>query len=358
MNKSFIPRSIFLILLPIGLLLVLALSPPPSSENELPGDPLSNYKQKGAHVYGIRDSTDLELLARNNIEWVTLIAWAGQDDYDSPRVRHHNGDSVLIWRTDSSFVKRIELIHAGGFKVFVKPHVWIDFASEGKWRSDIFPSSEENWELWKASYREYITRYAKIAEQGGAEMFCIGTEFSRLAVEKPMFWRELIREVREIYSGEITYAANWYHEFEEVTFWEDLDYIGVQAYFPLAGTDYPSVQEISEGWSEHLPALEAIHKKYDRKILFTELGYKCTPNSATRPWEWIEDISDRDTLYSAETQANCYKAFFNSVWDQEWLAGVHLWVLNTGYAKGFKENKLNFSPLGKPAEKVIAKGFK
>lgn len=209
------------------------------------------------------------------------------------------------------------------------------------------------------SYRDFILRYADLAEQAQAEMFCIGTEFSRLSVEKPLFWKSLIRDVRLIYSGKLTYAANWYNEFEKITFWEDLDYIGIQAYFPLAKNKYPTVKQISKGWKKHLPTIKSVYKKYQRKILFTELGYKSTADSAISPWEWMDNPYSDHKTFSAETQANCYEAFFNTVWGKEWFAGVHIWSVRSNDAESAKgRNNLDFTPLGKPAESVIAKGFR
>jgi len=319
-------------------------------------------KQKGAHLFGFRDSMNFQLLSQNNIEWVTLVPWGFQFDYDSQVMNHHNGDSLRILRRDSSWIRRIKLVRSKGFKVFVKPHVWLDEPSAGKWRSDIAPVNDENWALWKASYRDFMLRYAKIAEQTQAEMFCIGTEFSKLSVNKPTFWKEIIQEVRTIYSGKITYAANWYDEYEKITFWDDLDFIGIQAYFPLVKNKNPTVQQISKGWNKYLSHMESITKKYNRPILFTEMGYKSTADSAIKPWEWI-DYSNRETKKeSPETQANCYAAFFNTVWKKEWFAGVHIWQLRNDYESDRSERRrnrvhLDFTPQGKIAEGVIAKGF-
>ena len=315
-------------------------------------------KQRGAHVFGRGDSINFQSLHRNNIEWITLVAFSGQEDFDSPSIRHNRGDSTRIRQRNARWLKRVESAKAAGLKVFIKPHVWINNPSKGKWRSDIFPTSDENWELWKKSYREFIMHYAKIAERTNAEMFCIGTEFSRLTIEKPDYWRQLIKEVRSIYSGKITYAANWYKEFEHITFWGDLDYIGIQAYFPLVKNEYPSVQQISEGWNKHFATIEAVHRKYNRPILFTELGYKSTADSAIKPWEWIDYETDINKPVSTETQANCYEAFFNTVWEKDWFAGVHIWQLRNNYVpRPGGKSHLDFTPQGKPAEQVIAKGF-
>lgn len=314
-------------------------------------------KQKGAHVFGIMDTTDFNPFKENNIEWITLVPWGFQDHHESPEISHRGKDSLMARKYDSTWVSRISLVRNAGFKVFVKPHIWIDNTFNGKWRSDIFPTSQEHWEIWSSGYRDFILRYAGIAEKAGAELFCIGTELSRLSVEKPAFWRKLILDVREIYSGEITYAANWNKEFEAVEFWDQLDYIGIQAYFPLVKVNYPSTEQLMAGWENHIPKLEGVHKRFNRDILFTEMGYKSTANGGVRPWEWAEEPAAKANRFSAETQANSYRAFFNSVWGRDWFAGVHLWQMRTDYTLYEEALQLDFTPQGKPAEAVITRGF-
>lgn len=365
-----INRTSFTLILPIGLLFFLVLSSQWNSiagnvdclEDEGPGykawDTSVDEKQRGAHVFSRFDTANFEYLTRNNIEWVTLVSWAYQDDVDSPILRHHSGDSIQMRKTDSSWIARINLIRDSGLKVFVKPHIWISDPSDGKWRSDVFPGSTDHWEEWKNGYRDYIHRYARIAEKTNAEMFCVGTELSMLSVEKSAFWESLIQEIRSIYSGKITYAANWYDEYEHVSFWEHLDYIGIQAYFPLVKNKYPSIEQISKGWNRYLPTLESIHKRYNRKILFTEMGYKSTADSAIKPWEWLEDPSLPEKSFSLETQTNCYVAFFDKVWHRDWFAGVHIWQIRDDYREWLEMPNLDFIPMGKPAEKIIAEAFK
>lgn len=315
-------------------------------------------KQKGAHVFGIMDTTNLESISSNNIEWVTLVSWGFQDDIDSPIVTHHDRDSVYIAQHNEHWIKQIKFVRDAGFKVFFKPHLWVTYPSDGKWRSDISPSNDQNWESWMKTYRDFIMRYAKIAEASGAEMYCIGAEFSRLTIEKPLFWEDLIEEIRAIYSGKITYAANWYEEFEKIRFWDQLDYIGIQAYFPLAENNFASLEQVSNGWNIHLSKIESVYEKFDLPILFTELGYRSTANCAVKPWEWVEDTSKRDNPFSAETQANCYQAFFNVVWNKDWMAGVHIWQFRDDYLKHQDAFRMDFTPQGKLAERIIAKGFK
>lgn len=314
-------------------------------------------KQRGMHVFGKIDSTSFPPLIKNNVEWITLVPFGDQKDFDSPEVRFHHPERNTFANIDSLWSRNIRLIHQHGFKVFFKPHIWIYDPSGGKWRSDIFPSNEENWQTWEKSYRDFILLYAQIAEKNNVEMFCIGTEFTRLTIEKPDFWKSIIQEVRKVYSGKITYAANWFEEFEKITFWDELDYIGVQAYFPLVKNKNPTTAQIEKGWKKHLSTLKKAHQKFDKKIIFTELGYKSTNDSAIEPWSWIDYSSNLYKPVSTETQVNCYDAFFNTVWKKEWFAGVHIWQWHTSEKDGGKDD-LDFTPRKKPAENIIAKGFR
>ena len=317
----------------------------------------TNQKQKGAHVFGPLDSINLQPFIKNNYNWITLVPFCGQNDIDSPTLVYHRGDKLDSTRKKNNWKNQITTAQAMGFKIFLKPHIWIHSPTEGKWRSDIFPTTESNWELWQKNYRDFILFYAKIAEETNVELFCVGTELSRLSVEKSEFWITLIKDIRKIYSGKLTYAANWMKEYKKITFWSDLDYIGIQAYFPLTKNKYPSIEQISEGWQKHLPSMEEVHAAFDKKIIFTEMGYKSTADSAIKPWKWIENYADHKDLVSFETQANCYDAFFNEVWNKDWLEGVHIWQLRSDFKGTNSWSDLDFTPQGKLAEAVIAKGF-
>ncbi len=335
------------------------LSSDKNKSNHLQDSHINEPKQKGVHVFGRMDSLSFQPLIQTNFEWITYVPWGSQRDYDSPSIRGvTSNDSLRVRRRDSIWQSKITLAHDAGLKIFLKPHIWIHGATEGKWRSDIFPTSEENWKTWSTAYRAFILHYAHLAEKHNIEMFCVGTEFTRLTMEKTEYWEKLISEVRAIYSGKLTYAANWYKEFENVTFWDQLDYIGIQAYFPLVKNKNPSVDEISNGWKKHLPILKRIHEKFNKKILFTEIGYKSMEESAIEPWKWVDYDSDLDQVpVSTETQANCYQAFFDTVWKNDWFAGAHIWQWRAEHYNAGGIKSLDFTPQNKPAENTIAKGF-
>ena len=316
-----------------------------------------NEKQRGVHVFGRMDSNAMAPLIRSNFEWVTFVPYAGMKDYNSSSIRIFRGDADRRRRRDSMWRSNVKLVHSHGLKVFLKPHIWIGEATDGKWRSDIYPETEEDWINWSADYREFIMHYAEIAELTDVDMFCVGTELTALTLKKPQFWEDLIRDVKKVYSGQLTYAANWYKEYDGITFWDQLDYIGIQAYFPLSKNENATVSDISNGWQSHLHKIEAVHKRFDKKILFTEMGYKSTNDSAIKPWEWMDYSKANQEKLSVQTQANCYQAFFDSVWNQDWFAGVHIWQWRSHYDKSGGEDDTDFTPQRKLAESVIAEGF-
>lgn len=317
-----------------------------------------NEKHRGAHVFGYLDSMNIQPFVANNFDWITIVPYGNQREHDSPEIRYFRKDRLQQLKRDSMWASQIKIAHDAGMKVFIKPHIWISNHSNGKWRSDIYPTNDENWESWKEAYRKFIMLYAHLAERNNVEMFCIGAEFTSLSANKSEFWEELIKDVRAVYSGKLTYAANWYKEYEKVPFWDQLDYIGVQAYFPLVKNEYPSVDQLSKGWKKHVSALENVHEKYNKPILFTELGYKSTADSGIKPWEWIDYSAKEDKPHSIETQVNCYNAFFDTVWDKEWFAGVHIWQMRSEYKNRSGREDSNFTPQGKITEKVIADRFR
>ena len=73
-------------------------------------------------------------------------------------------------------------------------------------------------------------------------------------------WRRIVSEVRRVYSGRLTYAANW-DRLDRVPFWDAGDWIGVQAYFPLTDRPDPDRPALTAGWEGHLDEPEALSRR-------------------------------------------------------------------------------------------------
>ena len=323
-------------------------------------------------------NVNFEPLIANNVEWISQTPFAWMSEVDDPVVKFDSGDRRRHWGdSDYGLIYTAEMAKSCGIKTILKPHIWLRTRS-GKWRSDIAMNSEEEWDMWFKDYEAMIIHYAKVAEAGKMDALCIGTELLQPTTKHPDKWRSIIKEIRKVYSGQLTYAANFYKEYENIEFWDDLDFIGVQAYFPLVSNNKPSKRELIKGWKKPMKRMAKLAKKFNKPIVFTEVGYKNTADAAIEPWIWPSRV-DKDNLdISDNTQATCYEALFQALWDKEWFGGIYVWKWFHGGHKftlddfwAYQEERrkkrmgddyeyrerVHFSPQGKKAEKVMAHWF-
>lgn len=314
----------------------------------------ADQKHRGMSVFGWRDvdKSEIDALVKNNIEWVALTPFFYQKGEDTPEMGVP--EEIGKWsRRDSVFLKAIERLHAKGLRVQLKPHLWMD---EG-WRSNVRMPSQTAWKTWFESYRKNMVHYAILAQQTGVELFCVGTELKSSLKNQPAQWRSLIREIKSIYTGKLTYAANWDGEYRLIDFWSELDYIGIQAYHPLTKAKNPDLETIKKGWDRHLNELAALSKEHGKPILFTEVGYKSEASATIKPWEWGSAFSALYQQKSNRTQQLAFEALFEKLWKQDWFRGTYIWQWDTRTSPDSTFERMDFSPRYKPAENIIAKWY-
>jgi hypothetical protein len=210
--------------------------------------------------------------------------------------------------------------------------------------------SEENWRILEESYTQFILTYAKAAENLNADILCIGTELEQFVAHRPMYWQKIIKEIREIYKGKLTYAANW-DEFKRVAFWKDLDFIGIDAYFPLSNKKSPTIAEYELGWKLHKSEILKVQKQFNKPVIFTEFGYRSVDFNGKKPW----DSKRVEGGINLEAQANALQAIYNQFWNEEWFAGGFLWKWFHKHDEVGGEKNNRFTPQNKPAEELIRK---
>ncbi|MFZ1807043.1 MAG: hypothetical protein WAU36_07480 [Cyclobacteriaceae bacterium] len=311
-----------------------------------------NLKQRGVCWVGGRQivtEKEFEPLLRNNIDWISQTPFAWQSSADDPNIRMNTNNDRSWWgESDNGIATTTQLAKMSKIKTLLKPHLWV----RNSWPGEIKMNDAKSWSEWFSNYQTFILHYAALAEENEIEIFCIGTELAIASTHEDE-WRKLIQEIRKVYSGKLTYAANFNEEYEQVRFWDALDFIGIQAYFPLSKTNNPTTEEMASNWSSHVQSIEKVYKKYKKPVLFTEIGYKSTVDAAIEPWKWPQENKEAEP--SDETQAKCYEAFFKAVWKKEWLAGTYFWKW---YPHGQHSlQKIDFTPQGKLAEEIILKNF-
>ena len=335
--------------------------PPPASKKkvvkEKPKEPVKKREewfQKGIcyvvwskdHYATKRSDQSLERLKTTNAKWVGLHTTWYQERYNSTQIYRGNKSP-----TDESIIHAIETIHGLGLKVMLKPHVDLLSSKGGEWRGSIEPGTEENWQDWFESYTEFIVHYAKLAQENDVEFYCIGTELTATTAVHSDLWIDVIKAVRDVYKGPITYAAHWDGEYLDIPFWDELDYAGVNPYFPLSDEIKPSLEDIKEGWESWALQIEEWQQKINKPVVFPEIGYASSTGAAKEPWEHMPGEK-----VDLQLQEACYEALYQSFWDKPWFYGIYWWYWGVNPRMG-GQYKRGFIPQNKPAQDIVKQWY-
>jgi len=247
----------------------------------------------------------------------------------------------------AAVVRVIEQAHARGLRVLLVPHLWVD---AGGWRGQIEPGTEEGWQRWFASYERFVVEWARVAEQAHAEMLSIGVEMKSSSDTHVHQWIGVIEAIRRAYSGLLTYSANWDEE-GLVGFWDRIDVVGINAFYPLAEHDGAELEVLRAGARERARRLRTWAERNDRAVMFTEFGYTARPDPAVRPWEWPEDLVG--VRVDAHAQAVAYRALLEAFVGESWFVGGFVWRYYANPMDASQEAAWGFSPRLREAEDVL-----
>jgi hypothetical protein len=278
--------------------------------------------------------------------WVGIVVYCYQDLRYSDSV-----DCSSTFRptaSDEEIEKIADRAHGLGLRVMLHPQlVACDYSLDCTPPLDIVSDySESEWASWFENYIPFITHYAGLAEEIGVDYFVIGNELA-YTTYRDLEWREVVASVRALYSGSITYAALPFGEADVITWWDEVDAIGINAYYSLSQTNSPTVQDLMNAWVPIISHLEDLSDRWDKPILFTEIGYSSRDGESMQPADPF--------LCSAvdlQEQADLYKALLESFEGKSWWRGVFWWAWDGDPGQGGPYDR-NAIPLGKPAENVI-----
>ncbi len=278
-------------------------------------------------------TTDVALLAT----WYMDTGQASQVQRDPLKTPSDEGMVALARRAQQL-----------GMAVSLKPHVDV---RDGTFRADIAPQDVD---AWFSSYRAMLVHYADLARVAGADMLVVGTELTSMSTHAAQ-WRTLIAEVRSHFGGRLTFAANWTDGADRVSFWRDLDYIGIDAYMPLVASDpNPSVETLtramcatttSAGTRRYVAETADLSRRFERPVVLTEIGFRSQLGTASKPW------GDTGGGPSTEAQQHAYEAAYR-VWSGvPWMKGLYWWDWRATGGGG----DVSYTPSGKPAEATMSR---
>jgi hypothetical protein len=249
-------------------------------------------------------------------------------------------------------IKRtIEQAKARGLRVLLIPHLWVE---TGGWRGEMDPQGDAGWPAYQASYRSFILAWARDAQAAGADAFSIGVECKSWSGRFGEYWTALIGDVRAVFDGALTYSANW-DEAEDVLFWDQLDWIGVNAFYPLAQRHGASDASYAEGAASALDRLGLLAHERAKPVVLVEIGYTTRPDAAVEPWLW-PDTMEHVTVDEHE-QARALAALAGAAAQRPWISGFFVWRYYANLDDVSQEAIWGFSPHGKLAESVLSQIF-
>lgn len=204
-------------------------------------------------------------------------------------------------------------LRSKGLKIIFKPHVEID-QTPYVWRGSINPTDSAT---WFTNYTNLMNSYAAICQKYNVEVFCIGSEYKTLTSTYPDKWVTLIESIRAIYTGALTYGANdstdnGGDEANSITFWDKLDYIGVDFYVVPDTTSTLTTDQMVQAFYmnanhyNNVMNIDRLANKYGKPVLFTEFGI--------------------DNSTSTAYQQNYIDAVLQLYGNMESVHGTFLWV--------------------------------
>ena len=321
------------------------------------GIDFTDYTQDGY----LSSSEAAQTIRATNANYTAVMATWYVQTYDSTSIAPettsspgYDSSTDPLSPADAAVIAAIQALQAQGITVTLKPHV---DSIDGTWRGDFtWPSTDtttaeqQAWlTAWFTSYQAFILHFAQIASENGVGTLVIGTEFTKLtgntcAGSCESYWLQyVINPLRQQYPNlTLAYGANATSagdEFTTVSFWKDVDIIGVDGYFPIDSSadcntstpPDPTLAELESGWTDNpcsgdfnaVAALQNLSSAYPGKpLIFTEIGYPSATGSNAAPYNYTPTGAYDDT-----EQANCYEAFFDIFSQQTtWMKGVFWWA--------------------------------
>ena len=297
-----------------------------------------SHEGRGQHGYGsLAAQRELDRMRDLGANAVALVPYAFTAAPGETSIRFQTLE------TDARLMRTAAQARRLGLAVAIKPHLW----AGGRFHGDISFQDGARFEEWFEDYRNWMLHYARLAELHGAELLVIGNELAGLTVREEA-WRSLAAQVRKIYRGPITYAAHWQEELERVSFWDELDFIGVNFYFPIAAAGKSPERDSPEVLAAK-QRIAQVRARFERPVLFTEVGFPALRTAAARPWE--ENSSGLD----ANLQARCYAIWLESFASAPHVTGMFWWKWPShGRGSPFDPSH---RPLAKPALNVLGEWF-
>jgi len=315
--------------------------------------PVPNSYNTGAAFEALEN-----LLKLPEINYIQLRFFLQQDSLTSSEVKlYSNQDHILTFL--------IQRVHKSGKKVSLMPKL---YAKSGGYIANLHPEDKI---LWFQSYSDVLLHFVKLAEENNVELFSLGNEFTSMFTDDAE-WNKIVDSVKEIYHGQLTVKINcWYKQTQfndllKINWFQNLDYIGIAAYFDLTDKMDPTEEDLKKAWFASrqglniVDELEKLSKTYDKPIIFSEIGYRSVDGCNIEPWNADEKSPRSDPNLATGKQDDaetilCAKVLFETFKTQNWWKGTFWFYWPTGI---LSESDTGYGIRGKPVSKEILNEYR
>jgi len=224
--------------------------------------------------------TELTRIAGSGATAVSIQAIYRMERHDSVEVVRHPTSSP----TEASLRRTFRQARERGLRMMFFPTINLrdEAANATWWRGNIEP---RDWDLWWGNYQAFNLQLARVAQEEGVEWYSVGTE--RESTHRfPERWRGLIREVRRVFTGKVTYSVN-FDAHDGFTFGDGLDVIGINTYDPIAKREQtPSDGQIRDAWWWIVYKARTLEARFHKPVMITEVGYPSVARAHAGPWDF------------------------------------------------------------------------
>jgi hypothetical protein len=292
-------------------------------------------------LVSLKAGTVLNQLVRMGANSVAVVFPFFQDSSYSSTMGTGGGQTPTV----DTLRAVIKEAHRRHFSVMLRPLLdETNIRTQVSWRGGIRPTSVS---AWFQNYQAFLLPYLQLATSERVESFDVGTELETLQ-GKVTDWRGLIAAVRQVYPGQVTYSQNW-DTPGPVRFAPDLDYLSVDAYYPLDAPANASAQQIATAWQPWIRVLAGWGRAAGKPIVLTEVGTASQPNSYQQPFK-----RPAGAPVDLQAQAVYYRGTCQSV--PSTVAGLYWWEVELD-PRAQPQLDPGFNFLGKPAQLEVAACF-
>jgi len=312
--------------------------------------PIENAYHPGVGYGSAAYGRTLDECVRVGATWVAVTPFGRVGDLHGRGVDPSFEQPFAKNREDVA--RAIAMAHARGLSVMLVPHLWVE---SGEWRAEIDPKTDAGWDAWSRSYGAFVRGWAEVAQAAHVDLFSAGVELrSWVTTSHASSFAALVRELRAIYKGPITYSANW-DDVDATLVLGELDVIGINAFYPLADKDGAQFPTLLEGGRRVQKKVRDLAATWQKPVLFTEIGYTTRADPAIRPWEWPDKMTN--VHVDEHAQADAYRALVAPLLDEPSFMGFFVWRVYADPDDVSQEAEWGFSPRGKLAELVVRDAF-